>query len=149
MATLINRRTLTIEWGQCDPAGIVFYPQYLVIFDTSTGLLFARTGLSPSEMRKIYGILGMPLIEQGARFVSPCHFDEEITVESEVSEWGRTSFTVRHRILKAGDLAVEAIEKRVWATADPDHPGKIKAQPIPREIMASLSDPTGATLCKP
>ena len=107
MATLVNRRTLTIEWGQCDPAGIVFYPQYLIIFDTSTGLLFARTGLSPSEMRKIYGILGMPLIEQGARFVSPCHFDEEIVVESEVGEWGRSSFTVRHRILKAGDLAVE------------------------------------------
>src|ERR1700686_3028441 len=82
MAALVNRRTLTIEWGQCDPAGIVFYPQYLVIFDTSTGLLFARTGLSPSEMRKIYGILGMPLIEQGARFVSPCHFDEEVVVES-------------------------------------------------------------------
>jgi 4-hydroxybenzoyl-CoA thioesterase len=149
MAALVNRRTLTIEWGQCDPAGIVFYPQYLVIFDTSTGLLFARTGLSPSEMRKIYGILGMPLMEQGARFISPCHFDEEIVVESEVSDWGRTSFTVRHRILKAGDLAVEAIEKRVWATADPDHPGKLKPQPIPREIMASLSDPTGATLCKP
>ena len=36
---LINRRTLRIEWGQCDPAGIVFYPQYLIIFDTSTGWL--------------------------------------------------------------------------------------------------------------
>jgi 4-hydroxybenzoyl-CoA thioesterase len=52
MAALINRRTLKIEWGQCDPAGIVFYPQFLMIFDASTGHLFARTGLSPSELRK-------------------------------------------------------------------------------------------------
>ena len=148
MAALINRRALTIEWGQCDPAGIVFYPQFLVIFDTSTGLLFARTGLSPSEMRKAYGILGMPLVELGTRFLAPCRFDDEIIVESEVGEWGRSSFTVQHRIIKAGDLAVEGFEKRVWAAADPDHPGKIKAQPIPRDIMASLSDPTGATLCK-
>ena len=41
---LTNRRTLRIEWGQCDPAGIVFYPQYLIIFDTSTGWLFPFFG---------------------------------------------------------------------------------------------------------
>lgn len=33
---LVNRRTLRIEWGQCDPAGIVFYPQYWIMFDTSS-----------------------------------------------------------------------------------------------------------------
>ena len=147
MAALVNRRTLTIEWGQCDPAGIVFYPQFLVIFDTSTGLLFARTGLSPSAMRKSYGIVGMPLLEQGTKFLRPCRFDDEISVESEVGEWGRTSFTVRHRIMKGADIAVEGFEKRVWAVADPDHPGRLKAEPIPREIMASLSDASGATRC--
>ena len=82
MVALINRRTLTIEWGQCDPAGIVFYPQFQVIFDTSTGLLFARTGLSPSEMRKAYGILGLPLVELGTKFFAPCRFDDEVIVES-------------------------------------------------------------------
>lgn len=149
MTALVNRRTLTIEWGQCDPAGIVFYPQFLIIFDSSTGLLFARTGLSPSEMRKRFGIIGMPLVEQGTKFLAPCRFDDEIVVESEVGEWGRSSFTVRHRILKEGTLAVEGFEKRVWAAADPERPGRIKAEPIPREIMACLTDPTGATRCVP
>ncbi len=31
-----NTRTLRIEWGDCDPAGIVFYPRYFAMFDTST-----------------------------------------------------------------------------------------------------------------
>jgi 4-hydroxybenzoyl-CoA thioesterase len=149
MTGLVNRRALKIEWGQCDPAGIVFYPQFLTMFDANTGLLFARTGLSASEMRKIYGTIGMPLVEQGAKFLLPCRFDDEIIVESEVGEWGRSSFTVFHRILRGSDLAVDGFEKRVWAVADPEHPGRIKAQPIPREIMASLSDPTGATRCTP
>jgi len=70
MPALINRRTLKIEWGQCDPAGIVFYPQFLMIFDAGTGHLFARTGLSPSEMRKKHKILGMPLVEQGATYLA-------------------------------------------------------------------------------
>jgi len=42
MAALVNRRTLTIEWGQCDPAGIVFYPSS-DHFRYQHGLLFART----------------------------------------------------------------------------------------------------------
>ena len=67
----MNRRTLRIEWGQCDPAGIVFYPQYFIIFNSSTGWLLERTGLSPREMREKYGIVGMPVVEVGARFVAP------------------------------------------------------------------------------
>jgi 4-hydroxybenzoyl-CoA thioesterase len=142
---LVNRRGLRIEWGQCDPAGIVFYPQYLIIFDTSTGWLFERTGLSPLAMRKKYGIVGMPVVEVGARFVMPCRFDDDVTLESEVAEWGRSSFTVRHRVVKEDKLAVEGFEKRVWAAADPERPGAIQGRPIPAEIIASLSDPTGAT----
>jgi 4-hydroxybenzoyl-CoA thioesterase len=142
---LVNRRTLRIEWGQCDPAGIVFYPQYLIIFDTSTGWLFERIGLSPSAMRKKYAIVGMPVVEIGTRFLMPCRFDDEIVVESEVGEWGRSSFTVRHRVIKAGELALDGFEKRVWAAADPGRAGAIKAQPVPAEIIASLSDPTGRT----
>ena len=143
---LVNRRTLRIEWGQCDPAGIVFYPQYLIIFDTSTGWLFERTGLSPSAMRKKYGIVGMPIVEVGARFVQPCRYDEEIVVESEVGEWGKSSFTVRHRILREGELALDGFEKRVWAGPHPERTGAIKAQAVPAEIIASLSDETGNTL---
>jgi 4-hydroxybenzoyl-CoA thioesterase len=143
---LVNRRTLRIEWGQCDPAGIVFYPQYLIMFDTSTGWLFERTGLSPSLMRKKYGIVGMPVLEVGARFVTPCRFDEDVVIESEISEWGRSSFTVRHRVLKEGELALDGFEKRVWAAPDPQRPGAIKSQPVPAEIVASLSDSTGGTV---
>jgi 4-hydroxybenzoyl-CoA thioesterase len=142
---LVNRRTLRIEWGQCDPAGIVFYPQYFIIFDTSTGWLFERTGLSPLAMRKKYEIVGIPIVEAGATFLMPCRFDDEVVVESAVSEWGRSSFTVRHRIVNQGELALEAFEKRVWAAPHPDKPGAIQSRPVPAEIIASLSDPTGAT----
>ena len=145
---LINRRNLRVEWGQCDPAGIVFYPQFLSIFDSSTGWLFERTGLTPSAMRQRYNLVGMPIVEVGVRFIKPCHFDDDIVVESEVSEWGRSSFRVRHRIFNKAELAVEGFEKRVWAGADPARPGAIKGQAVPQEIIASLSDPTGATTIK-
>jgi 4-hydroxybenzoyl-CoA thioesterase len=142
MAGLVNRRILRVEWGQCDPAGIVFYPQYLIMFDASTGLLFERTGLSALAMRRKYGIIGMPLVEQHARFLVPCRFDDEIGIDSSVEDWGRTSFTVRHRIFNAGALAVDGFEKRIWAAADPKRGEKIKPMALPAEIVAALSDPT-------
>src|SRR5439155_16925433 len=106
---------------------------------------FERTGLTPLAMRKKYGIVGIPIVEVGAWFLVPCRFDDEVIVESEVSEWGRSSFTVRHRVLKEGKLALEGYEKRVWAAPHPGRPGAIQAQPVPAEIIASLSDSTRAT----
>ncbi len=140
---MINQRTIRIEWGQCDPAGIMFYPQYFIIFDVSTGWLFERTGLTPSAMRKKYGIVGIPVVDVGARFIVPCRFDDEVVVESEATDWGKSSFTVRHRLLKEGRLAVEGFEKRVWAVPHPERPGAIRAEPVPAEIIATLSDATG------
>jgi 4-hydroxybenzoyl-CoA thioesterase len=138
MQALVHRRDFRVQWGQCDPAGIVFYPQFLILFDTATGELFERTGLSATAMRKKYGIIGMPLVEQGTKFLLPCRFDEVIVVESRIAEWGRSSFTVRHRVLKRDEVAVEGFEKRVWAVADPNRAGGIKAEAIPPEILAAL-----------
>lgn len=140
---LVNRRDLRIEWAQCDPAGIVFYPQYFIIFDASTGQLFARTGLSAAAIRAKYGIVGFPLIECGTKFLLPCHFDDAVTIESRIGEWGRTSFTVQHRVLKGGQAATEGFEKRIWAGRRAD--GGIKPEPVPAEVKASLSDASGGT----
>ncbi|HWO35815.1 MAG TPA: hypothetical protein VNO32_44045 [Candidatus Acidoferrum sp.] len=43
---LTNRKTIYIEWGDCDPAQIVFYPRYLAYFDACATALFKKAGLS-------------------------------------------------------------------------------------------------------
>ena len=138
---LVHRRNLRIEWAQCDPAGIVFYPQFFIIFDASTGQLFERTGLSASAIRGKYRIIGFPLVDCRARFLLPCQFDDTVIVETQIGEWGRTSFTVQHRILKNDRPAVEGFEKRIWASCRAD--GSIKPEPVPEEIKASLSEING------
>ena len=42
VTALRNTRKVRIEWGDCDPAGIVFYPRYFEMFDASTSALFER-----------------------------------------------------------------------------------------------------------
>ena len=56
-------------------------------------------------------------------------------IASEVSEFRRSSFEVRHLISIGGELAVEGSETRVWAAQDPNDPVKLKALPIPAAVI--------------
>ena len=136
MAKFINRRRFTIEWGHCDPAGIVFNSRFFEFFDWSSWLLFETAlGVRPSDLGTTYGILGIPLVDARARFLRPAKFNEVADIASEVSEFRRSSFEVRHVISIGGELAVEGSETRVWAAQDPNDPVKLKTFPIPAEVI--------------
>lgn len=132
---LVNRRTIHIEWGDCDPAGIVYFPRYFEYFDASTGTLFERAGLPKQEMIRKYALLGILLVEARANFLVASRFGDNVTVESCIPEWGRSSFSVRHQLFRGDVLAVEGFEKRVWTVRSADDPQKIYSQPIPREVQ--------------
>jgi len=137
MPNLISRRVFTIEWGQCDPAGIVFNARFFEFFDWGTWGLFERAlGVKPSDLAATFGILGLPLVDAGARFIAPARFGDVVEMSSQVSEFRRSSFDVVHRLLVHDVLAVEGRETRVWAVRDPSDPSKMKSRPIPPEVTA-------------
>ncbi len=137
MANLINRRQFTIEWGHCDPAGIVYNPRFFEFFDWGTWTLFELAlGVKPQQLGKLFGIVGIPLVDSGARFLAPAKFGDVVEITSQVSEFRRSSFDVEHRIFVGGALAVEGSETRVWAVRDSADPLKIRSQPIPPEVTA-------------
>jgi 4-hydroxybenzoyl-CoA thioesterase len=135
----VHRREITIEWGDCDPAGIVFFPNYLKYFDAATNALFlSALGLNKYGMVKKYGIVGIPLVDIATRFIIPSVFGDVVTIESTVVEIRRSSFRMQHRLLKGDALAVEGFETRVWTGRDPDDPDKLRSRPIPDEVTAKL-----------
>jgi 4-hydroxybenzoyl-CoA thioesterase len=142
---LVHRRSLRIEWGDCDAAGIVFYPRYFAWFDASTFHLFEQTGMSMRALWEKYGSVGTPLVDAQSKFVIPSRWGDDLVCESMVTEWGQSSFTVEHKLLKNEKLAVHGVEKRVWVVPHPTEKGRIKSAPIPHEIIAALSDATGKT----
>ncbi|MGB8895453.1 MAG: thioesterase family protein, partial [Pseudolabrys sp.] len=86
MTTFSNTRTVRIEWGDCDPAGIIFYPRYFEIFDASTALLFERSlGMTKFQMFKNLEFGGFPLVRTRARFLKPTRFGDDVTVESKIA----------------------------------------------------------------
>ena len=132
---LVNRRSIRIEWGDCDPLGIVYFPRYFEFFDACTNALFEHAGLPKQEMLKKYDIAGIPLVESRARFLLPSSFGDRVVVESHITEWGKASFSIYHRLFKGEELAVEGFEKRVWVVHAREGKNRIKSQAIPREVI--------------
>jgi 4-hydroxybenzoyl-CoA thioesterase len=137
MPNFISRRQFTIEWGHCDPAGIVFNARFFEFFDWGTWGLFERAlGVKAHEWPQVYGVVGIPLVDSGARFISPARFGDLVEIASQVTAFRRSSFDLAHTIMVHGATAVEGRETRVWAGRDPADPDKIKSKPIPPEITA-------------
>ena len=135
-----STRSTRIEWCDCDPAGIIFYPRYFEIFDTSTTVLIERAlGMNKVEYLKAYAFAGHPVVETRARFRLPTRYGDEVEIETALVACGRSSFKLEHRLSKAGALAVEASETRVWVTRRADDPKKLKSQPIPPEVLARFN----------
>ena len=142
MTTFVNRREFTVEWGDCDPAGMVFNSRFFEYFDISAWALFqAALGVKPSDLAATFGIMGIPLVDARARFIMPVKFGDTVEILSNVSEFRRSSFDIQYRLLRDGTLAVEGRETRVWAARDKDDPTKLKSQPIPAEVIARFKTP--------
>jgi 4-hydroxybenzoyl-CoA thioesterase len=135
---LRNRQTIHIEWGDCDPAGIVYYPRYFAYFDNCTSALFQVAGLPKHQMMKTYGIVGIPMVDTRARFVVPSRFGDDVVVESSIVKWNRSSFEIQHKLFRGDTLAVECWETRVWAARVAGDPEKIEGRVVPDEVIAKF-----------
>jgi 4-hydroxybenzoyl-CoA thioesterase len=137
---LTHSREVEIEFGDCDPAGIVYYPNYFRIFDASTAHLFeAALGIKKIAWIKRYGILGIPVVDTGAKFIKPSRFGDVVTIASTVTGFKRSSFAVTHQLFNGGVLAIEGHETRVWVGADPGDPQKLTSLPVPEEVISAFS----------
>jgi 4-hydroxybenzoyl-CoA thioesterase len=136
----VHRKQIHVEWGDCDPAGIVYFPRYFEYFDACTNALFESAGLPKPELLRTYGIMGIPLVEAHARYIAPSSFGDTVLVETCITEWKNSSFSVQHKLYRGEILAVEATEVRVWTVRTGSDSKRIESRPIPREVIERFTD---------
>ncbi len=135
MDFITSVRRLTIEWGDCDPVGLVLSVRYFAFFDTSAWLLFERAlGVKRWELSETFAILGIPMVSVDAQFALPLGFGDALDIKSRIGRFGRSSFVIMHRMSKDGQLAAECEETRIWAGLDSC--GRIQSRPVPAEVIA-------------
>ena len=140
---LITRRTIEIEWGDCDPADIVYFPNYFAWFDASLTHHFEKAGLPKKALVGRYDLVGFPVVDARARFHKPSTYGDEVTIETRIAKFGRSSFEVEQQLLRGGELAVEGFQTRVLVGRDPADPKRLKSVPVPAEVIALFEKSSG------
>ena len=136
--------SVTVQFGDCDPAGIVFYPNFSRWMDAASLSFFMQCGLPPwRELVKTRGIVGTPLLEINTRFVKTVTYGETIVIATHVEEWRAKVFVQMHRVTRAGpageDLICEGREVRAFTRRDTDNPDRLRAMPVPEDIRLMCS----------
>ena len=125
----------TVEFGDCDEAGIVHYPKYFYWFDCAFHRLLRARGLNQRELRRRFGAV-TPIVDAGAKFRAPAAYDAVITAQTAVGDWQERRFKVSYRLDVAGRTIAEGHEVRAWALFQPD--GGIRGGPVAPEFRALL-----------
>ncbi len=124
-------------FGDCDPAGIVFFPNFNKWMDQASLAFFMAQGIPPwRELVKTRGIVGTPLLEIHTKFVKTATYGETLEIDTHVEHWAAKTFRQRHVIRRGTELICEGTETRVFVIKDPANPDRIKAIPIPDDIKA-------------
>lgn len=129
---VVERR---IEWGECDAAGIVFYPNYFRWMDAAFHAFGRKLGVSQRDL-VARGYLGTPLVEAGCRFVSPARYDDLMEIGVEVASVGRSSLRLVYRFAVDGRATAEGHEARAFVA---ETEAGLVAREMPEEIRAALS----------
>jgi len=126
-----------VMFGDCDPAGIVFFPNFSKWMDASSFNFFRQCGVPPwRELVKTTGIIGNPLLEIRTTFKRPATYGDVIQVHTSIDEWREKTFVQRHIVKRGDDLLCEGTETRAFCVRVPGDEFRIKAIPVPDDIKA-------------
>jgi 4-hydroxybenzoyl-CoA thioesterase len=124
-----------VQWGDCDPAGIIFYPTYFRWMDAATWSFMESVGFTPRRMREEHR--SMPLVSAECQFVAPALHGDRCEVRSSIARFGGKSFVVSHEIVRSdASVLAKGSETRVWGRYSSGPGTPMKGETISEEIKA-------------
>ena len=134
-----------VEFGDCDPAAIVWFPNFFRWIDAASRDFFIQCGVPRWEdTARTLGLIGTPLVDTQARFVKTASYGDTLHFLVSVKEWRGKSFVQSYRCERRNadgsvDLIMECDEVRVFAGRREDGQPGIRALPVPESIRALCS----------
>ena len=132
----------TIRFAQCDPAGIVFFPQYLVMLNTLHERWFGE-GLGVPYHEYI-GVrrLGVPTVRLECDFTAISRHGDRLRQRLSVAKLGRTSLELAVAFDSANELRARFRQVLV-CTSLATH----KSHPLPDDLRAAMQRYVSAPPC--
>ncbi len=103
-----------VDWGDCDPAGIVFYPTYFRWMDSAFHELAATLGFDQRRLQEAFGLMGTPLVDASCAFKAPASYGARLDIEVAVTRIGTSGISLSYRFRHDERLVAEGQEARVF-----------------------------------
>ncbi len=142
--TKIVNYTVPVEFGDCDPAAIVWYPNFSRWIDAASRNFFTQCGVPRwEETARTLGIIGTPLVDIHSKFIKTASYGDVLDIAVSITEWRNKSFVQNFRVTRkipgspagtAPDLIMECEEVRIFAARREDAKPGIRAVPAPDAI---------------
>ncbi len=142
----IYKQNIRIRFGHCDPAGIVYHPQYFVILNQLMEDFYRDVaGVGFIEVKK-YG-LGFPVAGVRCDFAAPSRVGDECTAHVWIEKLGETSIRFAFTIHAGDELRLQCTETCVCVTAD-ENDRLVKAA-MPAKLREALEPYLADATVKP
>jgi len=132
-----TQHSVTVQFGDCDPGGIVFFPNFSRWMDAASLMFFTQCGVPPWRvLERERGIVGTPVLEINTKFHKTVSDGDTIHIGTHVQEWRRVAFIQMHRVTRGDELVCEGREVRAFIKRDEHDPDRMRAIPVPEDIKA-------------
>ncbi|MDA0821226.1 MAG: hypothetical protein O3C28_02230 [Proteobacteria bacterium] len=131
-------RELTVNWGESDPFGLVYYPRMLSWFNDTEHELFRRIGYPIDAMianNRTTFVMG----EVHFRFIGPAAYGDSVLSIIKLQKMGTSTLHWKTRCVNAmsGASVCEGLGTRVYARINED--GSLASAVIPDDMRQALS----------
>lgn len=133
MTPYVARRR--VDWGDCDAAGIVFYPNYFRWMDSVFHELTESLGFDQRRLQAEFALFGTPLVDAGCTFKAPARYGDDLEIGVAVTRVGQSSLSLLYRFACTERAVAEGREARIFVQASTS--GLAKA-PIPAPLRPKL-----------
>jgi 4-hydroxybenzoyl-CoA thioesterase len=116
----VFRLPVHVRWGDCDPAGIMYFPRFFERFHDAMERWFEVSLGLPYDALIVGRRLGLPSVHTEADFRVPCRFGERLEVELQVAKLGRSSIELSYRVVVAGESEPRLTGRTICALMDLD-----------------------------
>ncbi|MCP4206315.1 MAG: acyl-CoA thioesterase [Shimia sp.] len=128
-----------VVFGDCDPAGIVYYPNIYRWMDGTFQRFLQQYG-GHAAVCETLGAVGLGLTETNAKYRRPLKDGDALVIRMDIVDWSTKSYRLAHSGFVGDDLAFEGTEVRAlfeWRG------GRMRAGEVSRlkTLLESHSEP--------
>lgn len=133
--SIVHAFACQVQWGDCDPAGIIFYPTYFRWMDAASWAFLDAVGYGAKRMRA--ELRAMPLVSADCQFLVPAEQADRCEVRSRIQRFGGKSFVVAHEVVRSdGTVLARGAETRVWGRHAGGPGSPLKGETISEDLKA-------------